>query len=101
MLLKDIRYYHYIALSNYLDRETAGGNNYKMIATMYGFTNIDVDHFAKSYYYGKLPTEMLLYSMNMRYPELTVESFRDKCRDIYRIDIVNYIDQNILPDNNI
>ena len=99
MLLKDIRYHHYIALSNYLDREMPGGNNYKMIATMYGFTNIDVGHFAKSYYYGKLPTESLLWSMNMRYPELTVESFRDKCRDIYRIDVANYIDQNILPDN--
>ena len=99
MLLKDIRYYHQIALSNYLDRETPGGNNYKMIATIYGFTNIDIDHFAKSKYYGKLPTEMLLCSMKMRYPELTVESFRDKCGDIYRIDIVNFIDKNILPDN--
>ena len=66
---------------------------------MYGFTNIDVGHFAKSNYYGKLPTEMLLMTMNMRYPELTVESFRDKCRDIYRTDVVNYIDQYILSDN--
>ena len=94
LLLSDMEYGHYFALSDLLDERSAGGD-YRRLAALHGLSREDIDRLALAPFRGLRPTEQLLRILIQRLPDLRVYDVELKCIEMCRMDVVVYIREKV------
>ena len=94
LLLSEMEYGHYFALSDLLDEHSAGGD-YRRLAALFGFSREDIERLAMVWRWGLRPTEQLLRILNQRMPDLRVYDVEIKCIEMCRMDVVTYIREKV------
>ena len=91
MTVKGLPFGTRLGISSRLDRS----DRWEPLALLFKYDSQDTEALKKSKIYGGSPSESLLYKLQTQYPNLTVETFIQKCQQVKYSDIIEYIEERI------
>ena len=101
-LLSNMKYRHIFKLSDIFQERSASdgsikgvGNDIRLLSSLFGLSRDDVAQLSLAHMRGQRPMELLIRTLSMRKPDLTVEELEEKFITIKRFDAVEYIRDNV------